>query len=296
MVESSYFFLFQQYAPPGTRSLEDILGCETGGPQGRRKSEPGHSLPDYLKFKDLVLRMLDYDPKTRITSYQALQHSFFKRTNDESTNTNRTSTASPGTAQMGLGIRSSAASSAVNSTTVISRPSSDPTTGAVRNSANMDCDSPRQQKGSITNMSRVSEEDTTTRNSSLPSSNESRSGRTSNMSETDLGRTSEPSTRKNQNTASHVSANVFPDLDGSYSGYSSLTNPIGYSSGGMNNFPITGSCANAVNSYSGYILNSQQIDPNFPKLTEITQRGILGSERSEESRVISVPDDSLIGH
>lgn len=31
--------------------------------------------------------MLDYDPKTRVTPYYALQHNFFKRTADEGTNT-----------------------------------------------------------------------------------------------------------------------------------------------------------------------------------------------------------------
>lgn len=43
----------------------------------------------YLIFllQDLILRMLDYDPKTRITPYYALQHNFFKRTIDESTST-----------------------------------------------------------------------------------------------------------------------------------------------------------------------------------------------------------------
>lgn len=76
-----------QYRPPGTRKLHDILGVESGGPGGRRHGEPGHSVSDYLKFKDLILRMLDYDPKTRISPYHALQHSFFKRTADGSTNT-----------------------------------------------------------------------------------------------------------------------------------------------------------------------------------------------------------------
>lgn len=77
----------RKYKPPGTRKLHDILGVETGGPGGRRAGELGHTLSDYLKFKDLVIRMLDYDPKTRITPYYALQHNFFKRTTDESTNT-----------------------------------------------------------------------------------------------------------------------------------------------------------------------------------------------------------------
>lgn len=72
---------------PGSRRLHDILGVESGGPGGRRLGEPGHSVSDYLKFKDLIFRMLDYDPKTRITPYYALQHNFFKRTADESTNT-----------------------------------------------------------------------------------------------------------------------------------------------------------------------------------------------------------------
>lgn len=44
-------------------------------------------MQDYLKFKDLVARMLDYDPRSRLTPYYALQHNFFKRTADEATST-----------------------------------------------------------------------------------------------------------------------------------------------------------------------------------------------------------------
>ncbi|CAG7836797.1 unnamed protein product [Allacma fusca] len=78
----------RKYKPSGTRRLHDILGVETGGPGGRRLNEPGHSIQDYLRFKDLILRMLEFDPKTRITPYYALQHNFFKRTSDEGTVTN----------------------------------------------------------------------------------------------------------------------------------------------------------------------------------------------------------------
>ncbi|KAI0238299.1 hypothetical protein LSAT2_011048 [Lamellibrachia satsuma] len=85
----------KKYKAPGTRKLHDVLGVETGGPAGRRAGEQGHSLSDYLKFKDLILRMLDYDPKTRITPYYALQHNFFKRTTDESTNTSNSTSTSP---------------------------------------------------------------------------------------------------------------------------------------------------------------------------------------------------------
>ena len=72
----------RKYKPPGTRKLHDILGVESGGPGGRRAGEAGHSISDYLKFKDLILRMLDFDPKSRVTPYYALQHNFFKRTCD----------------------------------------------------------------------------------------------------------------------------------------------------------------------------------------------------------------------
>ncbi|XP_026330872.1 serine/threonine-protein kinase minibrain isoform X2 [Hyposmocoma kahamanoa] len=78
---------YRKYRPPGTRRLHEILGVEGGGPAARRRGEPGHSVSDYLKFKDLILRMLEYDPKQRVTPYYALQHNFFKRTADESTNT-----------------------------------------------------------------------------------------------------------------------------------------------------------------------------------------------------------------
>ncbi|XP_043224560.1 serine/threonine-protein kinase minibrain-like isoform X2 [Amphibalanus amphitrite] len=72
---------------PGSRHLHTILGVETGGPGERRLGELGHTVADYLKFKDLVLRLLEYDPKQRMTPLQALQHSFFRRTSDGSTNT-----------------------------------------------------------------------------------------------------------------------------------------------------------------------------------------------------------------
>ena len=73
----------KKYRGSGSRKIHDILGVETGGPGGRRLGEPGHSVSDYLRFKDLILRMLEYDPKTRITPYYALQHNFFKRTSED---------------------------------------------------------------------------------------------------------------------------------------------------------------------------------------------------------------------
>lgn len=74
-----------------------MLGVESGGPGGRRAGEQGHSPSDYLKFKDLVLRMLDYEPRSRITPFYALQHNFFKKTADEGTNTSASTSPSLGT-------------------------------------------------------------------------------------------------------------------------------------------------------------------------------------------------------
>eukprot|EP00741_Cyanophora_paradoxa_P019156 tig00021123_g18496.t1 len=68
---------------PGTRPLGAIIGVETHGPGGRRRGEPGHTVVDYLKFKDVVERLLDFSPRTRISPYMALQHSFFRAAGDE---------------------------------------------------------------------------------------------------------------------------------------------------------------------------------------------------------------------
>ncbi|KAJ3657327.1 hypothetical protein Zmor_009138 [Zophobas morio] len=100
----------KKYKLPGTRRLHDILGVDTGGPGGRRAGEPGHSTAEYLKFKDLILRMLDYDPKSRITSYYALQHNFFKRTTDECTSTPNSNSSSPAVASLDMSITNSSSS------------------------------------------------------------------------------------------------------------------------------------------------------------------------------------------
>eukprot|EP00949_MAST-11_sp_MAST-11-sp1_P004250 g4250.t1 len=61
-----------------TRTLSDIIGVNTGGPLGRRKGDAGHSPEHYRSFLDLVDRMLDYVPETRIKPIEALSHSFFR--------------------------------------------------------------------------------------------------------------------------------------------------------------------------------------------------------------------------
>uniref|UniRef100_A0A8C2AKJ6 dual-specificity kinase n=1 Tax=Cyprinus carpio TaxID=7962 RepID=A0A8C2AKJ6_CYPCA len=120
----------KRYKPPASRKLHAILGVECGGPGGRRVGESGHAVADYLKFKDLILRMLDYDPKTRIQPYYALQHSFFKKTTDEGTNTSSSVSTSPALEQsQSSGTTSSTSSSSGGSsgTSTSGRARSDPT-------------------------------------------------------------------------------------------------------------------------------------------------------------------------
>ncbi|OON17973.1 hypothetical protein X801_06182 [Opisthorchis viverrini] len=70
----------------GARPLRTVLGADTGGPQGRRRGEPGHSPEDYEKFVDLVQRMLVFDPSQRIRPEEALAHRFFMRKDEGQSN------------------------------------------------------------------------------------------------------------------------------------------------------------------------------------------------------------------
>lgn len=63
-----------QATPP--RTLRQIIGADSGGPRGLRKSEAGHSPENYGVFIDLVTKMLKYDAKERITPLEALGHAF----------------------------------------------------------------------------------------------------------------------------------------------------------------------------------------------------------------------------
>jgi serine/threonine protein kinase len=47
------------------------------------KAKENVSQNELCNFVDLVGRMLDFDPKTRITPYEALRHQFFKDGNSE---------------------------------------------------------------------------------------------------------------------------------------------------------------------------------------------------------------------
>ena len=88
------------YRRPGSQSLDDILGIDVGGPGGTRAHEPGHTPNDYRKFKDLILRMLDYDPDPRIKPFSALQHPFFHRENSSPPSATPTLPTAIGTTQV----------------------------------------------------------------------------------------------------------------------------------------------------------------------------------------------------
>ena len=72
------------YKAPGARRMSEILGVSIGGPGGRRFGESGHSAEEYSKFKDLILKMLDYDPKARISPFHAVRHTFLRKSSSGS--------------------------------------------------------------------------------------------------------------------------------------------------------------------------------------------------------------------
>lgn len=82
------------YAPPRTRKLSAMLGSNKGGPGGRREGEVGHTPADYASFENFLLRMLEYDPKKRITPTEALQHDFILRRRSDAPGSGATAAAS----------------------------------------------------------------------------------------------------------------------------------------------------------------------------------------------------------
>ncbi len=69
---------------PVHTDLKEVLGVYKGGPGGCRAGEPqGHTVTDYLQLLDLIYRMLDYDPSSRITPMEALNHPFLRSDIDE---------------------------------------------------------------------------------------------------------------------------------------------------------------------------------------------------------------------
>lgn len=58
------------------RTLEEIIGVETGGPQGRRLNDPGHTPQMYAMFADFIRAMLIYQPSQRTTAAESLKHPY----------------------------------------------------------------------------------------------------------------------------------------------------------------------------------------------------------------------------
>lgn len=76
------------------KTLEEIIGVETGGPQGRRANDPGHTPQMYTMFAEFIRfffypplihphhmfsstrSMLIYEPSERTTAVEALKHAY----------------------------------------------------------------------------------------------------------------------------------------------------------------------------------------------------------------------------
>eukprot|EP00172_Hildenbrandia_rubra_P002342 Plantae.Rhodophyta-Hildenbrandia_rubra.ctg31307.p1 GENE.Plantae.Rhodophyta-Hildenbrandia_rubra.ctg31307~~Plantae.Rhodophyta-Hildenbrandia_rubra.ctg31307.p1 ORF type:complete len:349 (+),score=44.94 Plantae.Rhodophyta-Hildenbrandia_rubra.ctg31307:251-1297(+) len=62
---------------PGSKSISNFIEEYTGALAGKRKRESaGHGQNYYELFTQLALRMLDYNPATRITAEEVLQHPY----------------------------------------------------------------------------------------------------------------------------------------------------------------------------------------------------------------------------
>ncbi|CAG9571272.1 putative protein kinase [Leishmania major strain Friedlin] len=59
-------------------SLEEILGVHKGGPRGCRAGQPGHDEAAYEVFCDFIHKLLQYDPRKRVSCQQAIQHPFLE--------------------------------------------------------------------------------------------------------------------------------------------------------------------------------------------------------------------------
>ncbi|KAL0487684.1 hypothetical protein AKO1_008749 [Acrasis kona] len=77
----------KQDIKPGSKTLCDVIGVNTHGPDGRRTNAPGHSYQDYTVFHDLVLKVLRFHPAERLLPFDALQHDFFRLNGTTTTTT-----------------------------------------------------------------------------------------------------------------------------------------------------------------------------------------------------------------
>jgi dual specificity tyrosine-phosphorylation-regulated kinase 1 len=93
--------------------LRKVIGVHTHGPKGRRRLETvGHTVQNYIHFWDLIERMLDWDPETRIKPMQALNHPFLREDVEE----RKADDAATATNAPSVAAESSAASSASGET------------------------------------------------------------------------------------------------------------------------------------------------------------------------------------
>ena len=68
----------QDYKPLSSRMIADLIGMNTEGPRGLRRGEIGHGKASYEQFADLLLKLLTFDPETRLKPTEAIMHDFFR--------------------------------------------------------------------------------------------------------------------------------------------------------------------------------------------------------------------------
>ena len=286
--------------------MYDILGCETGGPEGRRKNESGHTLHDYVKFKDLVLKMLDYDAKTRITPYQALQHTFFKRNTDESTENANASSPSPGMTKTEREATSYENNQPTytyrTNTATIARPSSDPTTGAgFRSSASMDYESNSPLHPKVTDLKL--RHNVKMQTDPIPATHpEPREQKVKTCTSSDVHSVHDNSKRtsqiRNDNDTKKSGELLVSDHTTTTSNnfhYGLLTNSSFTLTSSTNTFTMKNDYLNTLNNlspykdatYANYIVASTELNPSILK-AQNSMRDFIPNELNEDPRILGV--------
>ena len=58
------------------KTLESIIGVTTGGPEGRRKNDAGHTEENYMLFSSFIRSMLVFNPTERASPSEAIVHGY----------------------------------------------------------------------------------------------------------------------------------------------------------------------------------------------------------------------------
>eukprot|EP00605_Chrysophyceae_sp_TOSAG23-4_P000588 GSChrysophyteH1.ASY1.ANO1.665.1 assembled CDS len=73
--DNSHFYILKRSSrdAPSPRTLDEIVGLNTGGPFGRRKGEQGHTRENYMEFVQFISKLLIFDPDERSSAAAAMR-------------------------------------------------------------------------------------------------------------------------------------------------------------------------------------------------------------------------------